>query len=241
MLLASAPYLPAQGGPPMITDDPGTPGNGRWEINIAWSEALSGGTHLAELPLVDANYGVGDRIQLNYQSSWNINEDPGGRASDGLAQTQLAVKWRYFDAGDQGLQLSTYPRVTFQNPGSDADRRGVTPPGSSVLVPLEAVKDLGAFSLDVDLGHTFSASSAMRGWMCGVCLGREVRKGLELDVEAHANTNEGLTASEIIVNFGGRVDLTEHTTLLVAVGRDTRDSLGPSTTLLTYLGIQVRL
>jgi hypothetical protein len=25
----------AQGGPPMITDDPGTPGNGHFEINIA--------------------------------------------------------------------------------------------------------------------------------------------------------------------------------------------------------------
>ena len=24
-----------QGGPPMITDDPGTPGNGKWEINLA--------------------------------------------------------------------------------------------------------------------------------------------------------------------------------------------------------------
>src|SRR5215831_18405962 len=24
----------AQGGPPMVTDDPGTPGDGHWEINI---------------------------------------------------------------------------------------------------------------------------------------------------------------------------------------------------------------
>jgi len=25
----------AQGGPPLITDDPGTPGDGKWEINLA--------------------------------------------------------------------------------------------------------------------------------------------------------------------------------------------------------------
>jgi len=25
----------AQGGPPLVTDDPDTPGNGRWEINVA--------------------------------------------------------------------------------------------------------------------------------------------------------------------------------------------------------------
>jgi hypothetical protein len=28
----------AQGGSPMITDDPGTPGNGQWEINAAYLE-----------------------------------------------------------------------------------------------------------------------------------------------------------------------------------------------------------
>ena len=26
----------AQGGPPFITDDPGTPGNHHWEINFGW-------------------------------------------------------------------------------------------------------------------------------------------------------------------------------------------------------------
>ena len=33
--ISFATALHAQGGPPMITDDPGTPGPGRWEINIA--------------------------------------------------------------------------------------------------------------------------------------------------------------------------------------------------------------
>jgi hypothetical protein len=33
----AARELRAQGGPPMITDDPGTPGNGKWEINLAFA------------------------------------------------------------------------------------------------------------------------------------------------------------------------------------------------------------
>jgi hypothetical protein len=32
-----------QGGPPMITDDPGTPGNGKWENNFAISAIDSKG------------------------------------------------------------------------------------------------------------------------------------------------------------------------------------------------------
>jgi hypothetical protein len=33
---AGALRLHAQGGPPFITDDPGTPGNKHWEINLGW-------------------------------------------------------------------------------------------------------------------------------------------------------------------------------------------------------------
>ena len=36
MLVASVARIAfGQGGPPMITDDPGTPGNGKWENNFA--------------------------------------------------------------------------------------------------------------------------------------------------------------------------------------------------------------
>ena len=35
LLFATPAY--AQGGPPLITDDPGTPGNGKWEINIPFT------------------------------------------------------------------------------------------------------------------------------------------------------------------------------------------------------------
>ena len=34
-MLAGVIELRGQGGPPMITDDPGTPGPGKWEINLA--------------------------------------------------------------------------------------------------------------------------------------------------------------------------------------------------------------
>ena len=48
----------AQGGPPMLTDDPGTPGDGHWEINIATLSDHSGDTWTYALPLLDINYGT---------------------------------------------------------------------------------------------------------------------------------------------------------------------------------------
>ena len=55
-----------QGGPPFITDDPGTPGNRQWEINVGWIGNHNPGLAYYQLPNIDINYGWGDRIQLMY-------------------------------------------------------------------------------------------------------------------------------------------------------------------------------
>lgn len=225
----------------MITDDPGTPGNGHWEINVAWTDQEAPGSTLLGLPLLDANYGIGDRIQLNYQGSWNELRDSGEPAQSGMSDSQLAVKWRFYDAGETGLQLSMYPRVTFPNPGSDSDKRGTADPNTTFLLPFEVRRDFGVVSVNVDFGHTFSSAPGERSWMGGLCLGREVSKGWELDAEVHATASDSLDRSEVILNAGTRYDFSEHATLLLAVGADTRDTLAPRTSLLTYVGLQVRL
>ncbi len=60
----------AQGGPPLITDDPGTPGDGNWEINIAFTTKKRRTVRSYETPILDINYGLGDRIQLKYEVPW---------------------------------------------------------------------------------------------------------------------------------------------------------------------------
>jgi hypothetical protein len=225
----------------MITDDPGTPGNGHWEINLAWTDQRTPGSTLLGLPLLDANYGVGDRIQLNYQGSWNVLRNDDDPAQSGMSDSQLAVKWRFYDAGETGLQLSTYPRITFLNPGSDSDRRGTADSNTTFLLPFEVRRDFGVLSVNVDFGHTFSAEQEDRGWMAGLCVGREVRKGWELDAEVHLAASEHFQGSEAILNVGSRYDLSENATLQLAVGRNVHNSLGPRVSLLTYLGIQIRI
>lgn len=240
-LTAAVAGMRAQGGPPMITDDPGTPGSGHWEINLAWTEQQTAGTTLLGLPLLDANYGVGDRIQLNYQASWNVLHASGQPNESGYSDSQVAVKWRYYDAGDTGLQLSTYPRVYFQNPGSYSDRRGTADPNTTLLLPLEVRRDFGTLSVNADIGRTFSAAKANRGWMGGICIGREISRGWEVDGELHWNASDQLQRTEGILNLGTRYDFSRHATLLLAVGRDLHDSFGPRISLLTFVGVQLRL
>jgi len=52
----------------MLTDDPGTPGSAIWEINVAYLEQRIGTERVRSFPHADFNYGVGDRIQLKYET-----------------------------------------------------------------------------------------------------------------------------------------------------------------------------
>jgi len=231
--------LAGQGGPPMITDDPGTPGDKKWEVNIAWSDQRTPGLTQVGLPLLDANYGVGDRIQINYQSQWEINDDDQGSRA-GLGDAQFAVKWRFYDAGEHGWQASMYPRITFLTPGTHSDERGLADDSKQFLMPFEVTRDFGMFSMGFDCGHIFSTRSNEDGWMGGIIVGREIAKGWELDAETHLNASNRLDRTECIVNFGSRIDFSEHVTLLLALGRDTSDHLGPRSSLLSYVGLQFR-
>jgi hypothetical protein len=224
----------------MITDDPGTPGDRNWEINLAWTEQAVPGSTLTGLPLLDANYGVGDRIQLNYQASWNLLHESGAPGESGMSDSQLAVKWRFYDAGEEGLQVSMYPRCTFLDPGSDSDRRGTAGSTATFLMPFEVRRDLGAVSVNVDFGHTFSAAASDRGWMGGLCVGRDLVKGWELDAEVHFTGSEGLRRGESTANIGTRYDFSRHNTLLLALGRDIGNTLGPRVSLLSFVGVQTR-
>jgi len=69
-LVYGSNLLFAQGGPPYYTNDPGTPGNMNWEINFGYMPFLYNGQSLTHTPDVDINFGVGDRIQLTYESAW---------------------------------------------------------------------------------------------------------------------------------------------------------------------------
>jgi hypothetical protein len=77
--LLSAGAARAQGGPPFITDDPGTPGNRHWEINLGWIANHNPGQSYYEIPDVDllqAINRVGDQPK---QRSFTL--DIGGRRS----------------------------------------------------------------------------------------------------------------------------------------------------------------
>ncbi len=222
----------------MITDDPGTPGDGHWEINTALTTEHRSGERATEMPLLDINYGIGDRLQLKYEASWLRVSGDGG-SHDGLSNSLAGVKWRFYDAGEKAWQISTYPQIGFNNPGSHSNERGLADRGTSLLLPFEVMKDFGPFSFNTDFGIV--RHSGETEWFGGVALGREVSKGVELAAELHWEAGARFHDTELVANAGARFELSEKFTLLASIGRDLHDHRETKTTLIAHLGLQTKL
>ena len=246
-LAAPVAGLRAQGGPPMLTDDPGTPGPGHWELNFSAIVERTPGLTDADLPYLDLNYGIGDRVQLTWQVGWVTLHQAGEPAKSGLGDEVFGLKWRFLDEGDGGWQVSAFPQVTFLAPGSHSDRRGLAAPEPGLLLPVEVERDLGPVSANLEIGRVLAPQGGSDllgvggGWIAGLALGRQVGRGLELDAEVHAETGPDARQAEWIAAAGTRLDTSKNTTLLLSIGRDMRNTLSARTSLLAYIGFQVRL
>src|SRR5438046_1585637 len=121
LLAISASLACAEAGsPPVKTDDPGTPGDGNWEINVISTFHRTPAEKYIEAPLFDINYGIGDRIQLKVEMPWVRQSTADGPTLKGAGNVLSGVKWRFYDAGDEGLKVSTYPQVELRAPRSDS-------------------------------------------------------------------------------------------------------------------------
>ena len=99
----------AQGGPPLITNDPDTPGNGNWEINLAVAGAHSHTGWDVAAPDLDVNYGLGDRIQLSVHMPWNHQRLDHEQWQSGAGPVELAVRWRFVDEEQAGFSMAIQP------------------------------------------------------------------------------------------------------------------------------------
>lgn len=252
---AGASLAAAQGGPPFITDDPGTPGNRQWEINVAATAIHNPGLSYYQLPIVDANYGWGDRIQLMYSPSLAAATDEHNTTRAGLGETLFGVKWRYFEhhrAGepksDENLNFSlgTYPQALINNPTSSVNR-GIVENGPQYYLPAEFAAKIGPVSVNGEVGHWFGNRLVPSRWGRGLIAGHEFSERLELYGELYdlQDANRIGTVPKqraLTLDVGGRqtLDRAGHLRLLFLGGRAiqavTRDNSEPS--WIAYVGVQ---
>ncbi len=230
---------PALAGPPLLTDDTGTPGDRNWEINIAYTLDKRHAETTHETPILDLNYGVGDNIQLKYEVPWLVLHENGVGTKSGLGNSVVGLKWRFLDEKRDGVAMSVYPQFEFNNPTTSADR-GIVDEGTDLRLPVQATRKFGPVWVNGEVGYTFRQHSEDE-WLYGLSSGYEVSDGLTLLGEIHGGATKEFKSHEVVFNLGTQWDFAKRYGLLASAGRSFKSGTSGEPNLLLYLGLQVRL
>ena len=262
MLLAAFLLLAArargQGGPPFTTDDPGTPGNRHWEINLGWLGQHNPAQSWYQLPDIDLNYGLGDRIQLKYELPLAVATDANNTTRAGLGESFPGIKWRFYEHHTTGepksdenmnFSLGTYPQAAFNNP-TGAVRRGIVETGPQYYLPIEFTTRAGPIAFNGEMGRWIGNRHVPDRWGRGLIAGHEFSDRFELYGEIYdlqdVNRINGEPKQRVFTgDIGGRqtLDRNGHLRLLFLGGRAlqavTRNNSEPN--WIAYIGFQVLL
>jgi hypothetical protein len=229
----------AQGGPPYYTNDPGTPGNRHWEINLGYMPFFYDGHSTSHIPDVDINYGVGDRIQLTFENAWLRVQSGTDSARYGLGQDQLGVKWRFYDNKEAAFEISTFPQLSINNPGRSV-QRGITPPGASLIIPVEFKKRLGRIDVNWEVGYN-AVHLGPDGWLAGLIVGSDISKKLELDAEFYGLGTFNRSNNQQTLGAGARYKLSPSFVLLLMAGRSVTPTSNGQPFFVGYFGVRFLL
>jgi hypothetical protein len=225
----------AQGGPPMITDDPGTPGDGKFEINFAMAFEHRPGATTFDAPAIDINYGVGDRIQLTLQGGPVLLKRSDHGTIGGLDGTEAAVKWRFLDDQKTRVSMSMFPRVIF-NISQSSVRRGLAEDGTRFQIPLQFAKAFSGFDVGLEWGPLVGTVGPAQ-WIYGVVVAVDVSKTAAVMAELHGTSRTNFSDDELAVNVGVRQKLSEHCVFIGSLGHELRSP--ERRALIGYAGVQL--
>jgi hypothetical protein len=227
----------AQGGPPMLTDDPGTPGDGAWEINVAYASERADAGRTRSVPRVDVNYGLGDNIQLKYETGWLLVDGmPGGGAARGMDDSLLGLKWRFLNEERDGLDMSVYPQLEVES-SSRAVAEGVAAPGPNLFLPIEVGRRFGRTRLVGEVGYQY-LRAAENEWVVGLLGAFELSETREVMVELRCVGEEFLRGGDVVFNVGLRQEVGPRVRLLASVATGLANGAG-KTNSAAYVGIRV--
>ncbi|MDP3285877.1 MAG: transporter [Desulfobacterales bacterium] len=150
----------AFGAHPLITDDTGTNGRGKFQVELtgefAYDKEKSGGITVKEKGYeagVAVSAGLLDTLDIvcGIPYQWNRTEEDGAIVSDedGISDIGLELKWRFFEQND--LSFALKPGITI--PSGDEDTglgTGKVCYGATFI----ATKEIDPLTLHINLGYT---------------------------------------------------------------------------------------
>lgn len=234
LVLAMMVPFRAAAGPPYRTDDPEPVEYRDWEVYLASQYANDRSGQSLTAPHVEINYGFAPNFQIHAIFPAECVKLSGIPARYGYGDTEVGLKWRFFEDEASKFMIGTFPLV--EVPTGDRSR-GLGNGDPQVFLPLWLQKSWGPWTSYGGGGYWVNSGEGHRDfWYIGWLVQREINKTFTLGGEIfHQAPSEIDGDSHTGFDLGAIINLTEHHHILLSAGRD----LAGPTTLYYYAGYQL--
>jgi hypothetical protein len=224
LALLAMPCL-AWAGPPFITDDPEPVDYQHWEINVFSAGARAGNETSGTAPGLEVNYGALPDVQLHIIMPVAYDHVSGGALHYGYSDTELGVKYRFINPGDDDWwpQVGVFPLL--EVPTGDASKGLGTTGQSREFLPIWLQKDFGDWTTYGGGGYWNNPGLGNKNnWFFGWLLQRKITDSLTLGGELFHQTAETIITTPYDkdstgFNLGGTYDFNETYHALFSAGR----------------------
>ncbi len=198
--------------PPLVIDDPSTPGCNNWEINVLVDADLTHSDQSWELPLFDVNYGFGDNIELTFEAP-NSKTYSAESSPSGFTHSKTGIKIEFYENPDTSEEMAFYPQVDFTVLSSNPQQNLDQPTGSIYSLPFLYSRKVGEnshgdVSLNANIGYNISTRSDTQDSLSAeLALGAPLSNHLALMAEltteqAVVSDNQGTRDQQTGFNVG---------------------------------------
>jgi len=136
---------------PLITDDTGTQGKGKFQFEVNGEYVNDNGNSVTEIAAI-FSAGITDNLDLvvgmPYQFLRTKDGDGNRTTENSISDTSIELKWRLYEK--EGLSFALKPGVTFP---TGKDEKGLGDGRASYSLFFITTKEMGPFTLHLNLGY----------------------------------------------------------------------------------------
>ncbi len=227
-------------GPPLVTDDPETPGRFGWEVNLSHNIESTRDEFLMESPLIDINYGPHENDQLKVEFAV-LSVDPADDSNHwGISDLLVGYKYRFIEEEQAGWMASVYPQVSAP---TGNERLGLGSGSTELLIPTQIGKHFFNEQVFVYAEGGYNIvfeNSDANSWRYGLAAQWQANEKLELMGEVGGFVFPHDTdPDDPFFNLGVKYDFTTNAAFIGSAGRSFRDRSAGTPDFMSFLGVQL--
>ncbi|MEN8264411.1 MAG: transporter [Nitrospirota bacterium] len=204
---------PSFGAHPLITDDSGTVGAGKFQLELNGEYSKDGTNSTTEIAATVTG-GIKDKLDIVFSAPYQFlrsrDESDNKTTEDGISDIAVELKWRLYEKEEFGLALK--PGITF--PSGDDDK-GLGDGKPSYGLVFITTKEIDPVTLHMNIGFTKNRKELRDIWHYSLATEYEIRKnllfvaniGVETNPEKESNTHPVFLLGGFIYSLNDNFDI----------------------------------